>query len=85
MELLQESWSTCVVHRCHPETEHVSTQRRLLLLILTTLHDCAGVNYIAQGLAHLKTLHMPISVKTPNLPRNQHAGVSGTPLKDISA
>jgi len=85
MEMLKEAWCTCVVHRCHPETEHISTQRRLLLLVLATLHDGAGVNYIAQGLAHLQTLHMPVSVKTPHLPRKQYAGVSGTPQKDVSA
>ena len=85
MEMLQESWCTCVVHRCHPETEHISTQRGLLLLVLTALHDGAGVNYIAQGLAHLQTLHMPMSVKTPDLPRKQFAAVSSTPRKDVSA
>ena len=45
-----------VIHRAHPEPEHVRAVGRLLLLVLAALDDDHRVDDIAEGFAHLASL-----------------------------
>ena len=45
-----------VVHRAHPEPQHISAVGRLLLLVLAPLDDHHRINDIAEGFAHLSPL-----------------------------
>ena len=45
-----------VIHRAHPQPQHVGAVGRVLLLVATALHQHGGIDHIAQGLAHLAAL-----------------------------
>ena len=60
-----------VVHRAHPEPQHISAVGRLLLLVLAPLDDHHRVDHIAEGFAHLS----PLLVEGETM--GEHAFVGG--------
>jgi hypothetical protein len=45
-----------VVHRRHPQPQHVRAVGGILLLVFAAIDDDLGIHHVAQGLAHLAPL-----------------------------
>ena len=60
-----------VIHRAHPESQHISAVSRLLLLVFASLDNHHRINDIAEGFAHLS----PLLVESE--PMGEHALVGG--------
>ena len=45
-----------VIHRTHPQAQHIGAVGRLLLFVFAPLHQHRWIHHIAQGFAHLAAL-----------------------------